>query len=255
VLAVLLLGECAVLTGARSFAAVAEYAHDAGRLVLAALGVGEVVRHESTLRRVLQKVDATALEAALRSWAMAQLDTQPTSTDTPRRERRRVLALDGKTLRGARIRRMLTVLSCRIWCRSSIRPAVSCSGRSRSRRRAARSPRSPRCSTPSTYARCWSPRTPCIPTEGTRTTYTCAAGYLMTIKANQPKLLARVRALPWAQIGVSSRERARGHGRVETRSISVVSLHPCPDLGGEVFPHAAQAIKLVRRRGRRRTRR
>jgi DNA-binding NarL/FixJ family response regulator len=163
VLAVLLLGECAVLTGARSFAAVAEYAHDAGRLVLAALGVGEVVRHESTLRRVLQKVDATALEAALRSWAMAQLDTQPTSTDTPRRERRRVLALDGKTLRGARIRRMLTVLSCRIWCRSSIRPAVSCSGRSRSRRRAARSPRTPRCSTPSTYARCWSPRTPCIP--------------------------------------------------------------------------------------------
>jgi hypothetical protein len=28
----------------------------------------------------------------------------------------------------------------------------------------------------------------------------------------------------------------------------VVSLHPCPDLGGESFPHAAQAIKLVRRR-------
>ena len=30
--------------------------------------------------------------------------------------------------------------------------------------------------------------------------------------------------------------------------ISVVSLHPCPDLGGEFFPHAAQAIKVVRRR-------
>jgi hypothetical protein len=28
----------------------------------------------------------------------------------------------------------------------------------------------------------------------------------------------------------------------------VVSLHPCPDLGGEFFPHAAQAIKVVRRR-------
>jgi predicted transposase YbfD/YdcC len=72
--------------------------------------------------------------------------------------------------------------------------------------------------------------------------------YLMTIKANQPTLLARVRALPWAQIGVAAGERARGHGRVETRTISVVSLHPCPDLGGEFFPHAAQAIKLVRRR-------
>ncbi len=70
----------------------------------------------------------------------------------------------------------------------------------------------------------------------------------MTVKANQPTLLARLRALPWAQIGVAARERARGHGRVETRAVSVVSLRPCPDLGGGFFPHAAQAIKLVRRR-------
>ncbi|WP_226358317.1 hypothetical protein [Pseudonocardia sp. ICBG601] len=28
----------------------------------------------------------------------------------------------------------------------------------------------------------------------------------------------------------------------------MVSLHPCPDLGAEFFPHASQAIKLVRRR-------
>ena len=28
----------------------------------------------------------------------------------------------------------------------------------------------------------------------------------------------------------------------------MVSLRPCPDLGGEFFPHAAQAIKVVRRR-------
>jgi hypothetical protein len=59
--------------------------------------------------------------------------------------------------------------------------------------------------------------------------------------------------------GPAARERARGHGRVETRTISVVSRHPCPDQGGEFFPHAAQAIKLVGRRwplrpgGRRRT--
>ncbi|WP_344022093.1 ISAs1 family transposase, partial [Pseudonocardia kongjuensis] len=72
--------------------------------------------------------------------------------------------------------------------------------------------------------------------------------YLMTIKANQPRLLARIRSLPWTDIGVAAREQARGHGRVETRTISVVSLQPCPDLDGEFFPHAAQAIKLVRRR-------
>jgi predicted transposase YbfD/YdcC len=65
---------------------------------------------------------------------------------------------------------------------------------------------------------------------------------------NQPTLLRRLRALPWKQIGVAGRERGRGHGRVETRSIAVVSLHPRPDPGGEFFPHAAQAIKVVRRR-------
>ena len=72
--------------------------------------------------------------------------------------------------------------------------------------------------------------------------------YLLTAKRNQPTLLRRLRALPWAQIGVAARERGRGHGRVEARTISVVNLDPCPDRGGEFFPHAAQAIKVVRRR-------
>jgi urease gamma subunit len=104
VLAVLVLAACAVLTGARSFAAVAEYAHDTGHAVLDALGVGAVVPHESTIRRVLQAVDAAALEAAVRSWVLAQLDARPAPAGTPRREQRRVLALDGKTLRGAQVR-------------------------------------------------------------------------------------------------------------------------------------------------------
>ncbi|WP_083702721.1 ISAs1 family transposase [Pseudonocardia sp. Ae717_Ps2] len=46
----------------------------------------------------------------------------------------------------------------------------------------------------------------------------------------------------------AARQRARGHGRVETRTISVLSLQRCPDRGGEFFPHAAQAIRLIRRR-------
>jgi hypothetical protein len=43
VAAILLLGACAVLTGARSFAAIGEYAHDTGRTILDRLGVGAVV--------------------------------------------------------------------------------------------------------------------------------------------------------------------------------------------------------------------
>ena len=74
----------------------------------------------------------------------------------------------------------------------------------------------------------------------------------MPVKANQPTLLTRLRAPPWSEIGPAARERGRGHGRAETRTISVLSLHPRPDLGGEFFPFAAQAIKLVRRRRPRR---
>ncbi|WP_374111653.1 ISAs1 family transposase [Pseudonocardia sp. ICBG1142] len=84
--------------------AIAEYAHDVGRAVLDVLGVGAVAPHESTIRRVLQRVDASALEAALQSWVLPQLSAQPAAEGTPRREQRRVLALDGKTLRGARVR-------------------------------------------------------------------------------------------------------------------------------------------------------
>jgi hypothetical protein len=68
-------------------------------------------------------------------------------------------------------------------------------------------------------------------------------------EGDQPWLLRRLRALPWRQIGPAARGWARGHGRVETRTISVVALHPIPDFEpSEFFPHAAQAIKLVRRR-------
>ena len=175
VLAVLLLGACAVLTGARSFAAVAEYAHDAGRVVLAALGVGEVVPHESPLRRVLQKVDPTALEAALRSWALSQLDTQTTLIDTPRRERRRVLALDGKTLRGARIRKAHGVELPHLVSVIDQASGVVL-GQVQVEEKGSEVTAFATLLDTSTCARCWSPRTPCIPTAGTRTTYTCAAG-------------------------------------------------------------------------------
>jgi len=104
VLAVLLLGACAVLAGARSFTAVAEYAHDAGRAVLDVLGAGTVVPHESTIRRVLQQLDAQALESALQMWALAQLAALAPVPGIPVREQRRVFALDGKTVRGARSR-------------------------------------------------------------------------------------------------------------------------------------------------------
>ena len=103
VLAIMLLGACAVLTGARSFAAIGEYAHDTGRAILDRLGVGTVVPHASTIRRVLQDLDPDAVEAAMRTWALAQLADRPAPDGVPVREQRQVLTLDGKTVRGAHI--------------------------------------------------------------------------------------------------------------------------------------------------------
>lgn len=103
-LAVLLIGACAVLAGARSFVAVAEYAHDAGRAVLDVLGVGTTVPHESTIRRVLQRGRRASVGGRV-----AGLDAGPARRAAPKpgiplRNQRRVLALDDKTVRGARTR-------------------------------------------------------------------------------------------------------------------------------------------------------
>jgi hypothetical protein len=55
---------CAVLAGARSFVAIAEWAADADDATLADLGAGAVVPCESTIRRTLQTLDADALDDA-----------------------------------------------------------------------------------------------------------------------------------------------------------------------------------------------
>ncbi len=264
VLAILLLGACAVLTGARSFAAIGEYAHDTGRAVLDRLGVGAVVPHGSTIRRVLRDLDPDEVEAAMRSWILAQLADQPRPDGVPMREQRQVLALDGKTVRGAHIPtdtdsstdsstggggggtggyRQPHLVSVLDQTSGAVLGQVAVAEKS---------------SEVAAFTTLLDDldltdvliTADAAHTNRHHTDYLHERGghYLLTAKLNQPTLLRRLRTLPWKQIGVAGRERGRGHGRVETRQISVVSLQPCPDLGGEFFPHAAQAIKVVRRR-------
>ena len=98
--AVLTAAVAAVLTGARSAAAVAEWAADAPQQVLAELGVFRdpftgVHRapDESTFRRILAGVDADALDDAVGRWILASRPSAHTG--------RRVYSVDGKTLRGS----------------------------------------------------------------------------------------------------------------------------------------------------------
>ena len=69
-LAVILgLAVCAVLAGARSFTAIAEWAADADAQTLARLGVREAVPSESTFRRTLQRLNADAFDDLAGRWA------------------------------------------------------------------------------------------------------------------------------------------------------------------------------------------
>ena len=256
--AILLLGACAVLTGARSFAAIGEYAQDSGRAILDRLGVGPVVPHACTIRRVLQDLDPDAVEAAMRSWVLAQLAEQPAPEGVPVREQRQVLALDGKTVRGAHIHIRTdtdTDAGAGAGYRQPHLVSVLDQASGVVLGQVAVQEKGSEVGAFTTLLDELDLTDVLITADAAHTNRNHAdylhehgGHYLLWAKSNQPTLLRRLRALPWPQIGVAARERGRGHGRVETRSISVVSLDPCPDAGGEFFPHAAQAIKLVRRR-------
>ena len=56
------IGVCAVLAGARSFVAIAEWARDLTPSVWARLGVGRVSPSESAIRRTLQALDPDMLD-------------------------------------------------------------------------------------------------------------------------------------------------------------------------------------------------
>ena len=93
---VLAVAVCAALAGARSYAAIAEWAGDAGPELRSGLGLPGAVPDLVTIWRVLTAVDPAALDRALASWVTARLAARRAPGVRP------VLAVDGKTLRGAR---------------------------------------------------------------------------------------------------------------------------------------------------------
>jgi predicted transposase YbfD/YdcC len=243
----LVVAACAVLTGARSFAAIGEYARDKGRLVLDTLGVDGEVAHAATIRRILVDLDPGGLQKAITAWSVGRVaagDRPPAGT--PVRELRPVIAVDGKTVRGAadaegRQPHLVAALDqhtgavlaqTAVEQKSSEIAAVPVVLEGLDITDAVIT-------------------ADALHVQRSHADYLHGRGahYLLPVKANQPTLLRRLRALPWAAIGVAARERCRGHGRVETRSIAVVCLDPLPDFGdGEFFPHAVQAVRIVRRR-------
>jgi predicted transposase YbfD/YdcC len=200
---ILSLALCAVLAGARSFTAIAEWAADADQATLDALGVTGVVPCESTFRRTLQNLDADALDDAAGAWAQQRTVPAPGV--------RRMVAVDGKTLRGSGLaggpgRHLLAALDhahgvalgqvdveaktneipmfATLLDHVGLTGAVVTADAMHAQRGHAK------------YL---------VNQRG--------AHYLLTVKGNQPGLHAQLAALPWRQVPVAHDARERGHGR------------------------------------------
>lgn len=233
---ILAVGIAAVVAGARSFAAIGQWVADADADLLAALGFRRGRGpSESAIRRAFARLDAARLDAILAAWVW---------TRTVVVDQRRVIAIDGKTVRGARTRdraaphlvaafdhgsgAVLGQLA--VTAKSNEIPAV---------------------------------RTLLAGFDLTDVTVTVDAmhtqadtaqlivesggDYVFTIKGNQPKLYAACKALPWRDVP-ARRVASKGHGRRATRTIKVVTAPAWIEFAGAV--QVAQLRRTVTRKGK-----
>jgi predicted transposase YbfD/YdcC len=243
---VLAVAVAAVLTGARSLAAIGEWAADAPGQVLAALGVRrdpwtDAFRPpgEATVRRVLARIDADALDRAIGAWLAAQPPSSPASPPPPARSPRRAVAVDGKTLRGSGHhlnpqRHLLAAMdhaSRAVLAQADVGHTTNEIARFR--------PLLDRLDLTNTVV-----TADAIHTQREHADWLVThkhAAYLLIVKANQPTLQQQLRRLPWREVPVADHTCDRGHGRVETRRLQVTTV------AGLDFPHATQAIRITRR--------
>lgn len=226
------LALCAVVAGARSFTAIAEWAADVDEQTLRVLGTGGSVPSESTFRRTLQRLDADALDELTGAWAQRRTAPGP--------RERRVIAVDGKTLRGSASGGQAGdhLLAALDHAHGAVLGQAGVG---------ARTNEIPRFSVLLERMDIAGAviTADAMHAQRGHATYLASrsAHYLLTIKRNQPGLFAQLAALPWRQVPVAHRSSERGHGRDERRTLKITAV-----TAGLAFPHAAQAIQIVRRR-------
>jgi predicted transposase YbfD/YdcC len=238
VVAVLGVAVCAVLTGARSYAALAEWARDLPPTVRARLGLGRHAPCESTIRRVLQAVDAAALDQVVSSWLAAR--TAVTAPTASRDRPRRVIAIDGKSARGARHAggRAVHLLAAFDTGTGTVLAQTLVDGKTNEIN--AFAPLLDRIDLAGAIV-----TADALHTQRRHVQYLIGRGahYLLTVKANQPTLLRQLRALPWQDVPVADTTTDKAHGRHEQRTLKLTTI-----AAGIGFPHAALALQITRRR-------
>lgn len=232
--AVLGVAVCATLAGARSYAAVAEWAADAPARLRAGLGLRRGVPDLATIWRVLTSVDPAELDAAVGAWVRSRLAAA-------RKARHRVvLAVDGKTLRGARPRGGTAphLMACLDHATGTVLAQVAVDSKTNEITMLA----SLLDQVPDLNDVLISMDALHAQREHAAYLRKRGAHYLVTVKGNQPGLLARLRRLPWKDVPPGHISQGRAHGRDEKRIVKVVTV-----AAGLGFPHAAQAIQITRK--------
>jgi predicted transposase YbfD/YdcC len=225
----LAVGVAAVIAGSKSFAAIGQWAADAGPDVLGVLGAVRGAAEESTFRRAFALVSPDVLDRALGAWLW---------TRAVRAGGRLVIAIDGKTVRGAKNKagkapHLVAALAHGIGAvlgqvavdeKSNEIPAV------RDLLKAFASLASA-----------------VITIDAMHTQHDTAqvilgrgADYVMTVKGNMPALYKQLKKLPWAAVPSVSAV-STGHGRRARRTIKALLA---PAWTG--FDGAAQVAQLRR---------
>jgi predicted transposase YbfD/YdcC len=243
---VLAVAVAAIVAGASSLAAIGEWASDAPCQVLAALGVRRDPLTgawrppgEATVRRVLARIDADALDRAIGAWLAARPPPRPANPPPPARSPRRAVAIDGKTLRGSghhghgqvHLLAAMDHTTRGILGQTDVDPSTNEIARFR--------PLLDRLDLTDTVV-----TADALHTQREHADWLIThkhAAYLLIVKHNQPTLHHQLQALPWPDIPVADHTRDRGHGRVETRRLQVTTV------AGLDFPHATQALRITRR--------
>jgi predicted transposase YbfD/YdcC len=232
----LAVGVAAVIAGSRSFAAIGQWAADAGPEVLAALGAARGPAEESTFRRAFALVSADVLDRALGAWL---------HTRAVRAGGRLVIAIDGKTVRGAKDKggKAPHLVAALAHGAGAVLGQVAVDAKS-NEIPALRDLLKAFASLASAV----------VTIDAMHTQHDTAqvilgqgADYVMTVKANMPTLYRQLKKLPWAAVPAVSAV-STDHGRRARRTLKAV-LAPAW-IGFDGTAQVAQLRRTVTKKGR-----
>jgi predicted transposase YbfD/YdcC len=232
----LAVGIAAVIAGSKSFAAIGQWAADAGPEVLAALGAARGAAEESTFRRAFALVSPDKLDQVLGSWLW---------TRAVQVKGRLVIAIDGKAVRGARDKdgkapHLVAALAhgigavlgqVAVTAKSNEIPAV------RDLLNAFTDLAGAVITIDALHTQ--SDTAQVITGRG--------ADYVMTVKGNMPTLYRQLKKLPWARIPAVSSV-STDHGRRARRTIKAVLAPAWIGFAGAA--QVAQLRRTVTRKGK-----